>query len=166
MLGTQHIFVSWNTGFFLKISSVQFSCSVVSNSLWPHGLQYARFPCPSPTSGAYSNSGPLSWWWHPTISSSVIPFSSHLQSFPPSGPFQMNQLFASGGQSIGVSASASVLPMNIQGWFPLDWLDCLAVQGTLKISYFYLKIKYHAHMYIYIYTHTHTHTHIYTYTCF
>ena len=135
----------------------------MSHSLWPHGLHYTRFPCLSPTPGAYSNSCPLSCWCHPTISSSVIPFSYHLQSFPPSGCFQMSQLFASGGQIIGVSASASVLPMNIQGWFPLEWLDRLAVQETLKISYFYLKMKYHTHMYIYIhiYTHIYIHTHIY-----
>ena len=96
------------------VFSVQFICSVVSYSLWPHGLQHARPPCPSPTPGVYSNSCPLSWWCHPTISSSVIPFSSHLQSFPASGPFPMSQFFASGGQSIGVSASVSVLPVNIQ----------------------------------------------------
>ena len=92
---------------------------VVSNSLWPHGLQ-SRPPCPSPTPGAYSNSCPLSQWCHPTISSSVIPFS-FLRSFLASGSFQMSQFFASGGQSIGVSASASVLPINIQDWFPLGW---------------------------------------------
>ena len=99
----------------------QFSSSVVSNSLGPHGLQHARPLCPSPTPRVYSNSCPLGWWCHPTISSSVIPFSSCLQSFPASGSFPMSQLFASGGQSIGPSASASVLPMNIQGWFPLEW---------------------------------------------
>ena len=102
--------------------SVQFSCSVVSNSLRPHGLQDTRLPCPSPTARAYSNSCPSSWWCHPTISSFVIPFSSCIQSFPAPGSFQMSQLFTSGGQSIGVSASTSVLPMNIQGWFPLDGL--------------------------------------------
>ena len=102
-----------------QFSSVQFSCSVVSNSLWPHGLQHARLPCPSPTPRVYPNSCPLSRWCHPTISSSVIPFSSCLQSFPASGSFQMSQLFSSGGQSIGVSASTSVLPMNIQDWSPL-----------------------------------------------
>ena len=100
-------------------SSVQFSHSVVSNSLWPHGLQHASLPHPSPTPGAYSNSSPLSQWCHPTILSSVSPFSSGLQSFPASGSFQMSQFFPSGGQSVGVSASASVLPMNIQDWFPL-----------------------------------------------
>ena len=90
----------------------------MSDSLWPYELQHARLPCPSPTPRAYSNLCPLSWWCHPTILSSVIPFS-HFQSFPASGSFQMSQFFSSGGQSIGVSASASVLPMNIQGWFPL-----------------------------------------------
>ena len=96
---------------------VQFSRSVMSNSLWPHGLHHARPPCPSPTPGVYSNSCPLSQWCHPTISSSVIPVSSCLQSFPASGSFSMSQLFSSGGHSIG--ASTSVLPMNIQNWFPL-----------------------------------------------
>ena len=108
--------------------SVQFNRSVVSDSLWPHGLQHARLPCPSPTPGAYSNSCPLSQWCHPTISSSVIPFS-HLQSFPASGSFPMSQLFASGGQSIGVSTSASVLPMNIQDWFPLGWTGWISLQS-------------------------------------
>ena len=97
----------------------------MSDSLRPHGLQHARFPCPSLTPGAYSNSCPLSWWLQPTISSSVIPFSSHIQSSPASGSFPMSQLFALGGQSIGVSASASVLPMNIQDWFPLGWTGCI-----------------------------------------
>ena len=96
----------WTTG------SVQFSRSVMSDSLRPHGLQNARAPCPSPTPGAYSNSCPLSRWCHPTISSSVVPFSSCPQSFPASGSFQMSQFFISGGQSVGVSASTSVLPMN------------------------------------------------------
>ena len=96
--------------------SVQFSCSVVSDSLWPRGRQHARLPCPSPTPGACSNSCPLSWWCHPTISSSVALFSSCLQSFPASGSFPMSQFFASGGQSIGVSASASVLPMRRGKW--------------------------------------------------
>ena len=106
----------------------------MSNSLRSHGLWHARPPCPSSTPGVYSNSCPSSRWCHPTISSSVILFSSRLQSFPASGTFQMSQLFASGGQSIGISASASVLPMNILDWFPLGWngWDLLAVQGTLK----------------------------------
>ena len=90
-----------------------------SHSLWPHGLQHVRLPCPSPTPEAYSNSCLLSWWCHPTVSSTVVLFSSRLQSFPASGYFQMSQLFAWGGQSIGISALASVLQMNIQGWFPL-----------------------------------------------
>ena len=98
---------------------VQFSYSVMSDSLWPHGLQHFRLPCSSQTPGTCSNSCPSSWWCHPTISSSVIPFSSRLQSFPVSGSFQMSQHFSSGGQSIGPSASASVIPMNIQDWFPL-----------------------------------------------
>ena len=112
--------------------SVQFTRSVMSDSLQPHGLQHARLPCPSPTPGAYSNSCPSCQWCHPTISSSVIPFSSCLQSFPGSGSFLVSQFFASGGQSIGVSASASVLLMNIHQSFGIDWLDLLAVQGTLK----------------------------------
>ena len=113
---------------------VQFSSSVVSNSLWSHELQHARPPCPSPSPRAYSNSCLSTQWCHPTISSSTVPFSSRLQSFPASGSFQMSGFFPSGGQSIGVSASASVLPMNIQDWFlfRIDWLDLLAVQGTLK----------------------------------
>ena len=113
---------------------VQFSCSVMSDSLWPHGLQHARLPDPSVIHGACSNSCPSSWWCHPTIPSSVIPFSSCSQYLPASGSFQMSQFFTSGGQSIGDSASASVLLMNIQDWFPfrMDWFDILAVQGTLK----------------------------------
>ena len=101
-------------------SSVQFSHSVMSDSLRPHGLQHTRLPWPSTTPGVHSNSCPLSQWCHPTISSSVIPFSSCLQSFPASGSFPMSQLFASDGQSFGVSASASVLPMNIQDWISLQ----------------------------------------------
>ena len=100
------------------------SCSVMSNSLWPYGLQHTRLPCPSPTLRAYSNSCPLSRLCHPTITSSVVPFSSRLQSFPASGSFPMSQFFTSSGQSIGTSASASVLPVNIQDWFPL-WLTGL-----------------------------------------
>ena len=98
----------------------------MSDSLKPHGLQHSRPSCPSPTSGVYSNSCPLSQWCHPTISSSVVPFSSRLQSSPASGSFPMSQFFASGGQSIGVSASASVFPVNIQDWFPsgLIWSAC------------------------------------------
>ena len=113
--------------FLTPFSLVQFSCLVASNSLWPYGLQRAKRPCPSPTPGIYSDSRPLSRWCHPTISSSVIPFSSCLQSFPASESFQMSQFFASSGQSIGVSASASVLPMNIQDWFPLGWTSWISL---------------------------------------
>ena len=109
--------------------SVHFSLTVVSDFLQPHWLQDARPPCPSPTPGAYSNSCPSSRWCHPTISSSVIPFSSQLQSFSASGSFQMSQFFPLGGQSIGVSASASVLPMNIQDWFPLRLTDLISLQS-------------------------------------
>ena len=105
-----------------SISSDQFSPSVLSDSLRPRGLQHARLPCPLPTPGACSNSCPLSRWCHPTISCSVIPFSSCLKSFPASGYFPVSQFFPSGGQRIGVSATASVLAMKIQNWFPLDWL--------------------------------------------
>ena len=94
----------------------------VSDSLWPHGLPHTRPPYPSRVPGVYSNSCPLSWWWHPTISSSVIPFSSCLQSFPASGSFQMSQFFAACGQSTAVAASALLLPMHIQDWFPLEWI--------------------------------------------
>ena len=115
-------------------SPVQFSRSVVSDSLRPHELQHAKPPCPTPTPGVYSNSRSLSRWCHPAISSSVVPFSSCPQSLPASGSFPMSQLFASGGQSTGVSALASVLPMNNPGLISLrmDWLDLLAAQGTLK----------------------------------
>ena len=104
-------------------------CSVASNSLWPHGLQHARPPCPSPTPGVYSKSCPLSGWCHPAISSSVAPFSSCPQSLPASGSFPMSQLFPSGGQSIGVSALASVLPMSIQDWFPLGLTGLISLQS-------------------------------------
>ena len=107
----------------------QFSCSVVSDSLQPHGRQHSRLPCPSPTPRIYSNSCPSSRWCHPTILSSVIPFSSRLQSFPASGSFPRSHFFATGGQNIGVSASKSVLPMNIQNWFPLGWADWISLQS-------------------------------------
>ena len=113
----------------LDLISVQFSRSVVSNSLGPYGIQHARLPCPSPTPGVYSNSCPSHRWCHPTISSSVVPFSSSLQSFPASGSFQMSRLFASGGQSIWVSASTSVLPMNIQDWFPLGLTGWISLKS-------------------------------------
>ena len=107
---------------------VQFSHSVMSDSLQPHESQHPRPPCPSPTPGIYSNSCPLSWWCHPTISSSVVPFSCP-QSFPVSGSFQMSQLFTSGGQSIRVSASTSVLQMNTQDWSPLGWTGWISLQS-------------------------------------
>ena len=110
-------------------SSVQFSRSVMSDSLWPQELQHARTPCPSPTPGVYSNPCPLSRWCHPAISSSVVPFPSCPQFLPASGSFLMSQLFASGGQSIGVSASASVLSMNIQDWSPLGWTGWISLQS-------------------------------------
>ena len=110
-------------------SSVQFSRSVVSDSLRPHESQHGRPPCPSPTPRACSNSCPSRRGCHPTISSSVVPFSSCLQSFPASGSFQMSQLFTSGGQTIGVSVSASVLPMNIQDWIPLGWTGWISLQS-------------------------------------
>ena len=115
----------------VRISSVQFNHSVVSDSLQPHELQHTRPPCPSPTPGVYSNSCPSSWWCHPAISSSVVPFSSCLQSFPTSGSFLSSQFFTSDGQSIGVSASAEY---SLEGLisFRIDWLDLLVVQETLK----------------------------------
>ena len=109
--------------------SVQFSCSVVSCSLRTHGLPLAKPPCPPPTPGAYSKLSPSSRWWHPTISPSVIPFSSCLRTFPASGSFPMSQFFTSGGQSIGGEASASVLPMNIQNWLPLGWTGWISLQS-------------------------------------
>ena len=112
-----------------QFSSVQFSRSVVSDSLRPHGLQHARLPCPSPTPGIYSKSCPLHWWCHPTISSSVVPFSSHLQSLPASRSFPMSQFFASGSQRIGVWASASVFSTNIQDWFPLGLTGWISLQS-------------------------------------
>ena len=123
----QKILFPWNDDSLF--SSVQFSCSVVSNSLPPHEPQHARPPCPSPTPSVHPNPCPLSRWCHPTISSSVIPFSSCPQSFPASGSFQMSQLFTSGGQSIGVSASTSVLPMNTQDWSPLRWTGWISLQS-------------------------------------
>ena len=131
-------------GFLLCIifSSVQFSHSVVSNSLWPQGLQHARLLCPSLAPRDYSNLCPRSQWCHPTISSSVVLFC--LQSFPASGSFPMSQLFASGGQSIGVSASAPLLPTNTQDWFPLGWTSWISLQSTglsRVFSNWFLKIR-------------------------
>ena len=110
---------------WLSIASIQFSSTVVS-TLHLHGLQHARPPCPSPTPRVYSNSCPLSWWCHPIMSSSVIPFSCRLQCFPASGSFPVSQFFTSGGQSIRVSTSASVLPMNVQDWFSLGWTGLIS----------------------------------------
>ena len=112
-----------------RICSVEFSHSVMSKSLWPHGQPHTRLPCPSPTPGACSNSRPSSWWCHPTISSSVIPFSSHIL-FTAWGSFPVSQLFASGDQSIGVSVSASVLPMNTQGSSPSEWTGWISFHST------------------------------------
>ena len=125
----KHCVFEWWWEEVMHVSSVQFNCPVVSYSLWPHGLHHARPPCPSPTPGVYANSCPLSLWCHPTISSSVVPFFSCLQSFPASGSFQMSQFFASGGQIIGVAASTSVLPMNIQDWLPLGWTGWISLQS-------------------------------------
>ena len=128
---------------------IQFSHSVVSNSLWPHGPQHNTLPCPSPTPGVYSNSCPLSRWCNPTTSSSVVPFSSCLQSFPASGSFQRpfqrpSRFFASGDHRIGVSASASVLPMNIQDWFPLGWTSWISLQSKgLSRVFFNTRVQKH-----------------------
>ena len=124
--------VWWNTQLvknYKDWSSDQFSCSVVSDSLWLHELQHTRPPCSSPTPRVHPNPCPSSWWCHPAISSSVIPFSSCLQSLPASGLFPMSQLFAWGGQSTRVSASASVLPMNTQEWLPLGWSGWTSLQS-------------------------------------
>ena len=115
--------------FIILCSSVQFHHSVMSDSLWPHEAQHARPPCPSPTPGVYSNSCPSSRWCHPDISSSVVPFSSCPQSLPVSGSFPVSQLFPWGGQSIGVSASASAFPMNNQDWCPLGWTGWTSLQA-------------------------------------
>ena len=121
---------AWNVYLFVhQFSSVQFSHSVGFDSLRPREPQHARPPCPSPTTGVHPNPCPLSWWCHPTISSSVVPFSSCPQSLPASGSFPMSQLFAWGGQSIGVSASTSVLPINTQDWSPLGWTSWISLQS-------------------------------------
>ena len=138
----------------------QFSCSVMSNSLWPHGLQHARLPCPSPTPGACSNSCPLSQWCHPTTSSSVILFFCP-QSFPASVSFPMSQFFTSGGQSIGASASTSVLPMNIQDWFPLGLTGWISLQSKgLSRVFSNTTVQKHqffgAHFSLYSKSHIHT----------
>jgi len=129
--------ISTRASLVAQFSSVQFSHSVVSDCLQPHEPQNARPPCPSPTPGVYPNLCPLSRWCHPTISSSVIPFSSCPQSSPASGYFQISQLFAWGGQSIGVSASTSVLPMNTQDWSPLGWTGWISFQSKVLSRVFF-----------------------------
>ena len=119
-----------------QFSSVQFSRWVMSNSLWPHELQHARPPCPSPTPGVHANSRPLSWWCHPAISSSVVPFFSCPQSLPASESFPMNQLFTWGSQTTGVSALASFLPKNTQGWSSLEWTGWISLQSKGLSSVF------------------------------
>ena len=121
-------------GWHSIFSSVQFSRSVVSDSLRPQGRQHARLSCPSPTPGVYTNSCPLSWWCHPIISSSVVPLSSQLQSFPASGSFPRSQFFPLGGQSIGVSASASFLPKKSQGWSPSEWTGWISLQEYFTVT--------------------------------
>ena len=118
-----------NRMFQVDLSSVQFSCSVMSDSLRPHELQHTRPPCPSPAPGVHSNLCPSNQWYHPAISSSVVPFSSCPQSLPSSGSFSMSQLFTWGGQSTGVSALASVLPKNTQDWSPSEWTDWISLQS-------------------------------------
>ena len=128
---------------FFQFSSVHFCHSVMSNSLQPCGMQHASLPHPSLTTGACSNSRPLSWWCHPTILSSVIPFSSHLQSFPALGSFPMDQ-FSSGSQSIGISASASILPVNSQDWLPLGWTGWISLQSKgLSTVFFNTTVQKH-----------------------
>ena len=119
------------SGLWWSFSSVQFGRSIMSNSLRPHELQHNRPPCPSPTPGVNPNPCPLSQWCHPSISSSVIPFSSCPQSSPASGSFHVSQLFSSGGQSVGVSASTSVPPMNTQDWSPLGWTGWISLQSKV-----------------------------------
>ena len=132
-----HLNLSWDQcELQLLHPSVKFSHLVMSNSLWPHGLQHTRPPCPSPAPKMYPNSCPLSQWCHPIISSSVIPFPSCLQSFSASGSFPMSQFFTSDDQSIGVSASASVLPINIRDWFPLGWTGWISLKSKGLSSIF------------------------------
>ena len=144
-----------------NMASVQSSHLVMSDSLWPHGLQHARLPCPLPNPGVYSNSCPLSWWCHPAISSSVVPFSSHLQSFSASGSFQMSQFFASGGQSNVVSASASVLPINIQYPFPsglTGWISILSKELSRVFSNTIVQKHQFFSTQLYLLSNSHIHT--------
>ena len=145
------------------LCSVQFSLSVVSNFLQSHGMQQAKLPCPSPTPSACSKSCPLSWWCHPTISSSVIPFSSCLQSFPASGSFPVSPYFTSGGQSIGASVSASVLSMNIQDWFPLGWTGWASLQPKgLSTVFSNRTVQKHSFFSIHLSLWSNSHTHVTT----
>ena len=165
MFGALLNFVPMINAYSFILLSVQFSSvhSVMSNSLWLHGLQHTGLPCPSSTPGAYWNSCPLSQWCHPTISSSVILFSSDLQSFPASVSFPMSQFFPSGGQSIGVSSSASVLPMNIQDWFPLGWTGWISLQskGLPRIFSSTTFQKHHSSVLSFLYSPTLTSIHDY-----
>ena len=138
-----------------------FSCSVLSSSLQPHGLQHARPPCPSPAPRVYSNSCPLSQWFHPTIASSVVPFSSCLQYFSTSESFQMSQFFTSGGQSTGVSASTSVLPMNIQDWFPWRWTSWICWQSK-GLSRVFSNTTVQKHQFFSAQLSSHSNSHIHT----
>ena len=141
--------------------AVQFSRSVMSDSLWPHEPQHTRPPCPSSTPGVHSNSRPSSQWCHPAISSSVIPFFSCPQSFATSGSFQMSQLLASGGQNIGVSASTSVLPMNTQDWFPLGWTGWISLQSK-GLSRVFSNITFQKHQFFGAQLSSQSNSHIHT----
>ena len=147
--------------FSFIFSSVQFSRSVMSDSLWPHESQHTRLPCPSPTPGVYSNSCPSSWWCHLAISSSVAPFSSCPQSLPVSGSFPMSQPLAWGGQSTGVSASASVIPMNTQGWSPLGWTGWTFLQSK-GLSRVFSDTTVQKHQFLIIQLSSQSNSHIHT----
>ena len=144
-----------------QLTVSQFNCSVMFDSLWPRRLQDDRPPCPSPTPRAYSNSCPLSWWCHSTISSSVCPFSSCLHSFPASGSLQMSQLFISGGQSIRVSASTSVLPLNTQDWSPLGWTCWISLQSK-RLSSVFSNTTVQKHQFFVTKLSSHSNSHIHT----
>ena len=145
----------------MPFQKVEFSCSVVSYSLWRHILQHASLPCLSPTPRACSNSRASSWWSHPTISSSVVPFSSCLQSFPASGSFPTSQFFTSGGQNIGASTSASILPMNIQDWFPLGLTGLVSLKSK-RLSRVLFNITVQKHQFfgtqLFLLSNSHMHT--------
>ena len=144
-----------------QFSSVHFSRSVISDSLWPHESQHAKLPCPSPTPGVHSNLRPSSWWCHPAISSSVVPFSSCPQSLPASESFPMSQLFTWGGQSTGVSASASFLPKNTQGWSTLEWTDWISLQSK-GLSTVFSNITVKKHQYFGAQLSSQSNSHIHT----